>query len=41
MINNVFTIVNLCVIIFVVVTGLIYANIDNWKVIPENVSVFL
>ncbi|CAH8513937.1 unnamed protein product [Schistosoma rodhaini] len=36
-INNVFTIVNLCVIIFVIVTGLIYANIDNWKVIPENV----
>ncbi|CAH8515295.1 unnamed protein product [Schistosoma haematobium] len=39
MINNVFTIVNLCVIIFVVVTGLIYANIDNWKVIPENVLI--
>ncbi|CAH8499920.1 unnamed protein product [Schistosoma intercalatum] len=39
MINNVFTTVNLCVIIFVVVTGLIYANIDNWKVIPENVLI--
>ncbi|KAK4469417.1 hypothetical protein MN116_006971 [Schistosoma mekongi] len=36
-INNVFTVINLCVIAFIVVTGLIYADINNWKVIPENV----
>ncbi|TNN11658.1 High affinity cationic amino acid transporter 1 isoform 2 [Schistosoma japonicum] len=37
MINNVFTVINLCVIAFIVITGLIYADINNWKVIPENV----
>ncbi|CAH8481588.1 unnamed protein product [Schistosoma turkestanicum] len=37
MINNVFTAINLCVILFVVVTGLVYANINNWKVNPDNV----
>ncbi|CAH8843656.1 unnamed protein product [Trichobilharzia szidati] len=37
-INNVFTVINLAVIVFLIVAGLIYADIKNWMVNPNNVT---
>ncbi|CAH8515042.1 unnamed protein product [Heterobilharzia americana] len=37
MINNIFTVINLCVITFIIIAGLIYADINNWRVNPADV----
>lgn len=35
--NKIFTCINVLVLVFVVIAGLVKGNIQNWRVVPEDV----
>lgn len=35
--NKIFTCINVLVLVFVVISGLVKGNIENWRVVPEDV----
>lgn len=37
LVNKIFTCINVLVLVFVVVSGLVKGNIENWRVVPEDV----
>lgn len=36
-VNKIFTCINVLVLVFVVIAGLVKGNIQNWRVVPEDV----
>lgn len=36
-VNKIFTCINVLVLVFVVISGLVKGNIQNWRVVPEDV----
>lgn len=36
-VNKIFTCINMLVLVFVVVSGLVKGKIENWRVVPEDV----
>lgn len=37
LVNKIFTCINVLVLVFVVISGLVKGNIENWRVVPEDV----
>ncbi|KAL1491877.1 hypothetical protein ABEB36_012406 [Hypothenemus hampei] len=39
LVNNVVTCLNVCVVLFVIIAGSLHANLDNWRITPNNTNV--
>lgn len=37
LVNKIFTCINVLVLVFVVISGLVKGNLENWRVVPEDV----
>ena len=40
-VNKIFTVLNICVILFVIILGLTQANPENWALTPERIHEIL